>query len=349
MNKITRLVLTALFVLGGGAALGKVFIWGESVTNYGAYVPWGLWIGLYVFLVATAAGASWFAVYTSRNEGENGSLTQMSLVTAGAALLFGLAFVGMDLGKPFKGFMIFVSPSFSSKLAWASWLYVLFFIALGGYFLTQAKKAFLYLAGIAAFGFVVAEGLFFAGMVSRVAWNSGLTVASFLASAIPAGAALVCLVAAIQGIAVPQVMRKLLMGSLAVLVAVEIIHFAMAAGGAVEKAAAVKAMWASVPFIGLFLIAGVIVPLFLIWKQETVSGFLAPILILLGTAAYKYSFVRYGFTSEPLPGLTSAYQHARLSLEYSPSLVEWLVAVGFLAGMILVADAAVKKIMPQPR
>ena len=68
MNKTTRFILAVLFVLGIGAALGKALLWGESVTNYGAYVPWGLWVSLYVLLVAAAAGSAWVAVYVSQGD-----------------------------------------------------------------------------------------------------------------------------------------------------------------------------------------------------------------------------------------------------------------------------------------
>ena len=124
MGKTIKVVLPALFIAGAVAALGKVFIWGESVTNYGSYTPWGLWVALYILLVGSAAGAAWTGVYSAWSRGgEPNRMTTVSFIVAGSCLAFGLAFIGTDLGKPLKGISIFLNPSFSSKLAWASWIF----------------------------------------------------------------------------------------------------------------------------------------------------------------------------------------------------------------------------------
>ena len=68
-------------------------------------------------------------------------------------------------------------------------------------------------------------------------------------------------------------------------------------------------------------------------------------LAFLGLAAYKYAFVSSGFGTEALPGLVSAFQSTRLSLSYMPSVVEWVVAVGFLAGAVWVAGFASEKFL----
>ncbi len=337
MGKTAKAVLLVLFVAGAVAALGKIFIWGESVTNYGSYTPWGLWVGLYVMMVAAAAGAAWTGIYIAWSQGgEPQRLTTVSLIAAGAFLAFGLAFIGTDLGKPMKGFMIFFSPAFSSKLAWASWLYLAFFVCLGGYLFTQAKKACMYLAGLAALGFVVAEGLFFGGMVARAAWNSLLTPVSFLASAVAAGSAAVFTVGQLssektfaeEGYAV----KKILIYSLVAVAAVELVH----------AFAGQASLLSSVPFWG-FVVLGVVVPIFMLTKNA--GAMLPGILALLGLACNKYAFVSSGFATEPLPGLANAFQAARLSLAYTPSAVEWVVAVGFVAGAIWAADFLANKLL----
>ena len=337
MGKTAKIVLFVLFVAGAVAALGKVFIWGESVTNYGSYTPWGLWVGLYVLMVAAAGGAAWTGIYVACSQGgEPKRLTTISLIAAGAFLAFGLAFIGTDLGKPMKGIMIFFSPAFSSKLAWASWLYLAFFVCLGGYLFTQAKKAFMYLAGLAAVGFVVAEGLFFGGMVARIAWNSWLTPVSFLASAIAAGSAAVYTIGQLNN---PEVfaeegyaIKKILTYSVVAVAAIELVH----------ALAGQSALFSSIPFWG-FVILGVVLPLFMLVKN---TGALFPgILVLTGLACNKYAFVREGFSAEPIPGLTGAFQAARLSLSYTPSAVEWVVAVGFVAGAIWAADFLANKLV----
>lgn len=351
MNRTIKGLILVLFVGGVVAALGKVFMWGESVTNYGAYTPWGLWVGLYIFLVGTAAGSAWMGLYSAcQNGGNPNRLTSVSLIVAASCLAFGLAFIGSDLGKPLKGVSIFFNPSFSSKLAWASWIYVAFFICVAGYFATKAKKAFLYVACLAAVGFVLAEGLFFGGMVARSLWHSWLTPLSFFTSALAGGSAVLYAIGLLinkeivaeEGTAV----SKVILPALICHVVVEGIHIAAALGGTAEKAALAQNMIAAFPFWGLFVIAGTAVPVALLLRGTSRMSVLPLALVALGMAAYKYSFVRYGFATEPLTGLSRAFHHGKLSLVYIPSITEWVVAAGFIAGVVWLAGFAIEKLVP---
>jgi len=348
MSKAGNIILLILFAIGGVLALGKVFVWGESVTNYGSYTTWGLWVGMYIFLVGLSAGAAWTGICAAyRNGGEPNRLTTFSFIIAGVSLAFGLAFIGIDLGKPLKGSAIFLTPAFSSKLTWASWIYTVFFICLAGYFLTKAKKVFMVLAGFAAAGFVLAEGLFFGGMVARTLWHTWLTPLAFFTSAIAAGCAMVYLVGIMSN--KPMVkeqgdfLRTSLLWAVTIHVVVEVLHLVTGLSGSGDKMALTKTLWAAIPFWGMFLVIGVAVPLALLWGKPKKMTILPPVLVLFGLAAYKYSFVRYGFSQEAMPGISNAFQHARLSLTYTPSSVEWMVAIGFLSGLFLVANFAVTK------
>lgn len=345
MNKIMKCTLFCLFVIGAATALLKVFFWGESVVNYGAYTPWGLWVGLYILLVGTAAGAAWVGIYAAYQSDSIPRLTSISLAAAGISLAFGMGFIGMDLGKPMNGIMIFLSPDFSSKLTIASWLYIVFFISLAGFFFTNAKRACLYLSGIAAVCYLLAESLFFSGMVARELWYSLLTPISFFTSAILSGSALVAIITWVVdeelSTETQNKLKKVLLYSLIAHVAVEIVHLVAGSGG---KAELIYNQWASWPFWGLFLIIGALVPAFLMIKG-TRSLAIPSVLIFLGVAAYKYSFVRYGFSIEPLAGLTSAFEHAKLTLNYTPSIVEWIIAVGFLSGLFWVASQVVPRLL----
>ena len=342
MSKGLKGTILVLFIAGLIAALGKVFFWGEEATNYGSYTPWGLWVALYIFLVGTAAGAAWTGLYAAYKQGgEPKKLTSISFVIAGASLAIGLAFIGLDLGKPLKGISIFFTPSFSSKLAWASWLYLIFFGCLAGYFFTNAKKGFMYAAGAVAAGFVLAEGMFFGGMVARQLWNTFLTPVSFITSSFAAGSAAVYAIGLLsqeetiaeEGIGI----SKIVMYSVIAHAGAELIHAVSGAG--IEA----KAMLSSWIYLGLFGVMGVIAPLVLLKKGNRMSA--VPFaLVLVGLVSYKYSFVRYGFTAEPLPGLVTALQDAKLTMSYIPSTVEWVVSVGLLAGVIWIADFAINKL-----
>ncbi|HML32007.1 NrfD/PsrC family molybdoenzyme membrane anchor subunit [Sporomusa sphaeroides] len=348
MNKVGKSVLAVLFVIGALTALGKVFIWGDSVTNLGSYVPWGLWVGSYISLVGVAGGAAWLGIYSAwQNGGQPNRFTSVSFIVAGASLAMGQGFIGMDLGKPLLGSAIFLNPSFSSKLTWASWLYTVFFGCLGGYFFTQAKKIFMYLAGVVAIGFLLAEGLFFGGMVARTLWYGMLTPVAFFTSALVGGSAAVKMIGLLSNKEILETegpdINKILLYSLIAHVIVEAAH-GIAGINSVGSAIQVKNLWSAWTYWGLFITVGVIIPVFLLVKTNS-KQLLPPVLALIGMIAYKYSFIRYSFSTEPLAGIEGAFQHARLSLTYVPSLVEWLVAVGFFAGVLLLSQLAIDKLI----
>jgi len=203
------------------------------------------------------------------------------------------------------------------------------------------------LAGLSAAGFVFAEGLFFGGMVARTLWHTLLTPLAFFTSAIAGGTAMVYLVGMRSSTAIIEeqggFLRKTLQWAVILHLVIEVLHLAAGLFGSAEKIALTKTLWTAIPFWGMYLVVGTVIPLFMLWGQSKTLNSLPPLLVLFGLAAYKYSFVCYGFKQEPLPGITSAFQHAKLSLTYTPSGVEWMVAIGFLSGLFLVADYAVTK------
>ncbi|GMB01004.1 NrfD/PsrC family molybdoenzyme membrane anchor subunit [Pelosinus sp. IPA-1] len=353
MQRWMIIVLAILFISGAIGALGKVFIWGERATNYGAWVPWGLWVSSYIFLVGVAGGAAWTGIYVALlNKSQPNRLTSLSLIAGGVCLAFGLAFIGIDLGKPLRGVNMFLHPTFSSRLAWASWIYPIYFICLAGYFFTNAKKFFMYLAGITAIAFLLAEGLFFGSMVARQMWYTWLTPFSFFTSAFASGSAMVYLVDLVilrdnqTSPSERQLLKKILIVTLIVHVLVEGVHFAFGIFGGAEKAVMLKLMLASWSFWGVFLLLGVALP-FIILCNNQINQLWAPSFVLVGMAAYKYSFIRYGFSIEPLPGITGAHQHPRLTQAYYPTSIEWLVAIGFIAGIFLMIQLAANFLLKQ--
>lgn len=347
MRKTGRVLLLLLFVVGLAAAAGKTFVWGESVTKYGAYVPWGLWIGIYITLVGAAAGCAVIGAWLASGMESGGKVETPSALMAGAVcLMFGLAFVGIDLGKPLQGFRIFLHPSFASPLAWASWLYCIFFAGVAGYFLTGMKRPMLILAVLCAIGFTVAEGMFFGQMVSRPLWNSWMTTVVFLSAAAASGSAVLLLVWQFSGLTVQAdiilKLRKVFTLALIAYAAVEGIDVAMALSGPPEKVLAAKQMVYSLEFWLLYGVGGTLIPLVLLRMQR--DGWAAA-LSLIGAAGSKYAFVRYGFWGEPMPGMARAFQDSALQTHYAPSMVEWVAAIGLLAGVVWVILWVVEKIL----
>lgn len=344
MNKLSQWVLGLLALIGIGSAVGKAFIWGDSVVNYGSYVPWGLWVSLYIFLVAAAAGATWFGFYLGY---KNNSVRWVKLAFGSAAisLMGALAFIALDLGKPMKGISIFFSPSFSSPLAWASWGYALFiltvaFIVFKG--ISSVRSPIVYLGLGLSIVFLGAETLFFGDMIARPLWNSWGSAFAFVTSAIVVGGALVYGVAALWAPDLLQKdeigLRKLLMYAIVLHLIVEVGHLALKLK--LPEAMAQMTDWR---FWVLFVGLGGVVAIYLLTKPAT--ALLGALMSLVGILVYKVMFVTDAFTQPDLNGLPEAFQDSRLSLSYTPSIVEWLVAVGLLAAVVLAISWLIPKVL----
>ena len=344
MNKLSQLVLGLLALIGIGSAVGKAFIWGDSVVNYGSYVPWGLWVSLYIFFVAAAAGATWFGFLLGF---KNNSVRWIKLGFGSAAisLIGALAFIALDLGKPMKGISIFFSPSFTSPLAWASWGYALFILTVGIIIykgISNVRSPLVYLGLALSILFLGAETLFFGNMIARPLWNSWGSAFAFVTSAIVAGGALIYGVAALWASDLLQQagngLRKLLLYAIVVHLVVEVGHLVLETN--LPEAMAQMTDWR---FWVLFVGLGGVVAIYLLAKPAT--ALLGALLSLVGILAYKVTFVTAAFSQPDLNGLPEAFQDPRLSLSYSSSIVEWLVAVGLMAAVVLAISWLIPKVL----
>jgi formate-dependent nitrite reductase membrane component NrfD len=136
-------------------------------------------------------------------------------------------------------------------------------------------------------------------MHGYVLWHSALVPVIFLASAIASGLAVVLL---LSGSADPD-QTRVLSNALAVAVGVdlvlalaEVLTLAWSSG---EKAAAAEAILSGsygFLFIGVYLIAGLALPLLVLARQRSSRGVqvLAAVLVLAGTLAMRYVIVMGG-------------------------------------------------------
>src|SRR3972149_10515812 len=102
---------------------------GEQGANYGSYIPWGLWVAMYLFLAGLAAGAYMLATLDylfniPQFKGAGKAMLWAALVTLPA----GLASIGMDLGHMERIWEVYLRPNFTSFLALMVWGYTIFLI-----------------------------------------------------------------------------------------------------------------------------------------------------------------------------------------------------------------------------
>lgn len=348
---------TLLWVIAGlGFLVGLVGLFyritgGHLVAAYNTYVPWGLWIAVYVTLIGVSVGAFLvallgygFGVKAVQPVGK------MALLVALAALVGGLMSVWLDLGWPTRVFYLLLFTSSRSVMGLMAWFYLLYGILLVVMlYLAWKRPQSVALRRLAWVGlpfavlFGGAEGSLFGVVGARALWESGLTPILFLVEGAFSGVALMLFLSVIFGEQTPiPFLRRL---TLALLVAVLVL----------EAAEYFTAFYANIPA----KIAGLRLILFgefwwVFWFAHLGLGLLLP-LILLGLApnrpaalgvgsalivlmaiATKLNLVIPALVVPEFEGLRTAYVGPGLSLDYFPTLQEWLVALWAvsLAGLV---------------
>lgn len=116
------------FVLG---AIGVVWRLFSKQADFGSYIPWGLWVALYAWLVGITAGAYMlFAVGEVFRIERLRRIGRPSLVIAFAALISGLVIVGLDLGRFERFWKVYFYGNPSSLMAWEISFYTAFGVLL---------------------------------------------------------------------------------------------------------------------------------------------------------------------------------------------------------------------------
>jgi len=128
-KKIHPAIITVVALLFVWGAWGVVlrFTQGHAGTNYGSYVPWGLWVSGYIYFVGLSAGAFYLSslVYLFRIE-KLRPIARPALVVSVITLVIALICIWFDLGHMWRFWEIFFRPNFASLMAWMVWLYTLY-------------------------------------------------------------------------------------------------------------------------------------------------------------------------------------------------------------------------------
>lgn len=119
-------------------ALGLVGVYqrlayGHAAAGYTSYVPWGLWVALYICLIGLSAGAFLLStlVYVFGLKSLE-RIGRLSLFTALVTLVAALLAIWFDLGHMGRFWKVFLRPNFGSLMAWMVWLYTAYFLVLVG-------------------------------------------------------------------------------------------------------------------------------------------------------------------------------------------------------------------------
>ncbi len=153
-NRIFWALAIVAFVLGLYGLYGRV-AFGHARANYGSYVPWGLWVAGYIYMVGLSAGAFLFStlvyVFNIRRLGGVGTVAgpavglptgaafgrerleqvgKLALFTALVTLFGAMISIWLDLGHPERAWKLLLQTNFRSIMGWMLWFYTAYFILL---------------------------------------------------------------------------------------------------------------------------------------------------------------------------------------------------------------------------
>ncbi len=332
---------------------------GEQSANYGSYIGWGLWVAMYLFLAGLAAGAYMLAAFeylfnVPQFKGTGKTMLWAALVTLPA----GLASIGLDLGHIDRIWKVYLQPNFTSFLAIMVWGYTLFLIliAVSLYLAFKAPekaamKVVMWIGFIVAILVAGGVGFLLGGNAARLFWHVGLLPVQFPVFAIASGAALMLMLVGWFMPGIESGQRKNLLWLLAIIAiatSVAKLYFLFADltqslyGGATDNVIAVQYMLTgphAFMFWGVQIVIGLVIPVLVLAQPKLAkNGFVAGLMglfLLVGYAAARILIVVPGQVAEMMPGQAAAFSGPKLTLAYTPSLMEWSVTSAVMGFAIL--------------
>ncbi len=373
-------ILVWILIIGFGVwgfpGMVDRFANGHVNTNYGSYIPWGLWISAYIWLIGLSAGALMISVMTYVfGVGAVKKVGKMALLVAIATLVGAMMAVGIDLGHPLRAFKLIFDPNLSSMMGWMAVLYSAYFVTLciELYFAIRkeqvrgekqkAIKKILVVLGIwsipLAFAFHGGVGGVFANVIAKPYWHGPMLPVVFLAGAFLSGGALFCIVAYIWRPAQSKdefLKMMIFLGktTLALLILDEILELSEVYVGTFYSAFGEGHLWQQILFGHYWyvfwivhILIGVLIPLFLLTAKAKSPGAvaLAGLLIAGSFLAVRLNIVIPGMLDPELKGIADAWVNSKLTFSYLPSVMEWQ-ALLFIVAVVMAVFMIGKKILP---
>ncbi len=364
-------VVVAVLVIVGLVGLYWRLTTGHKMANYGELIVWGLWVSMYIFFMAVAAGAFIVAsmVYTFDVETLR-PVRRLALLTPLVAMPLGFFSIWVDLGHMERAYEMITRPHLTSMMNIELWLYGAFFIVLlvmlweefakGG-----EDKALMKWAGAIGLVLVIlyeaAGGALFGVAKARPAWHGGLFPLLFILSGFTVGVGTVVFLHVflpkLFGGKVSKPAVVWLGELLLVLIIIEFLfvlseYFVGLYSGIPSEVTPLKQILTG-PFwyvfwIGQFLI-GIVLPIVLLaWQRTRTSPLwvaIAGLGVFIGTFAMRLNLVIPALAYPELKGLVEAVPSPRMTTVYVPSTMEWFVGLGIF-GLGMAAFAVLYHLLP---
>lgn len=367
----------AAVIAGGLWAAHIMETEGHHVTGMTNQIVWGIPHVIAVFLIVTASGALNAASLSSvLGRSTYAPYARLSGLLAIALLIGGLAIITLDLGRPDRLMVALTHFNSRSVFAWNVFLYTGFLLLSCLYLWTLMERRMN--RGTRKVGFVLllwrfalttATGLIFGVLVAREAWDTALMAPLFIVMSLAFGTAafLLLLIAAFSWTghrlddAILLDLKRLLLWLVGVVLYFVIVFHAVklyAAGyQGIERYLLTDGGVVTQLFWWGQIVAGSVIPLgLLLWRPTAESRrwiAVAAGLVLIGGIVQLYVII-IGGQAYPLrifPGkeiIESSFYDGAVS-SYRPSLPEFLLALGGVAGalMIVVLSMRILEFLPR--
>lgn len=361
---------TALWLLGfAGLLIGSIglvqrFTDGLRPTDLSSFVPWGLWVAAYEYLVWLEVGSLFMftmLVYVFKWNSVLPGMARTLYLTATAILGMALILIGLDLGHPFRAWHVLVYPQWGSLMTWMIWLHVIYMgVLLTKLFIElrptpQLKRVGVWLSYASlplGIGLVVVAGSVFGVVIGRPTWQGSALPLYFLLSALVAGTAFLTFqfVAFWPGergeayLAMAKRLGRLFLGLLIVgLVSSALGGLVILYPGVPAQATALQLTLFG-PYWWVYWILhigiGVVIPTILLLTQNQTArrvGIAAALFVITFIAVPLNIVIPPQLVVEVVEkGLVIAYQGPGLHASYFPTLSEWLLTLFALSFGFLV-------------
>ncbi len=342
-----------LLIIGAGG-LSKLLKEGHLVANYTSYVPWGLGVSWYVYLVWLEVGTLLSFVllvyiFGMKQLKSIGTVIYLSgLLILTAAILT----IVMDIGRIEKAFDIIFKPHFSSMITWMVWMHVAYSVVLAlelivSLFSNKGVKGADTIGAVLGWisipvGIVLISviGAVFGVVAGEPFWKSSALSFGFLLSSLVAGGAFLNIMyiafspdketdlynetTRLLGKAILIFMALSTIGAAVTLTGIRYPEIDIATPITIYFSGIYEATWA--------LILGLVIPAVILLVQSIINiprnwyaVALASILIVIALWVVPLNIIVNPQLIEPLPGLAEAFPHERLTFTYTPSGTEWAI------------------------
>ena len=353
------IVLGVVMLLVGASGMFQRLTQGLAPTGLTSYVPWGLWVGFYDYLVWLEVGSLlvFTTLYYLNGFKKLGPVKPYVLFTGFTVVLIALIIVLLDLGHPERFWHVLVYADFGSMITWMVWLHSAYLLLLTAelglvLFLPDRSDTVLkylsYLGLPMGLALIIVSGSIFGVVAARPLWNTSSLPLMFLISSLAAGSGLLTLLVVVFWPNKQDPDYRDIIQRLSRLTSILLASGVFAAGvigftilyqgtGNPIRAEGINLILTG-PYAWSFwivhILLGVLIPLALMvtMPRNPLSVGIATFLSTVTFVVVTLNIVIPVLVTPELEGLATAFVDPKLDLNYVPNLMEWLMIV-FIFGL----------------